>query len=46
MPSSAPPRRAGPRPAAAAEGAPRSFRGAGNALIVGGGIAGLATAIS
>ena len=46
MPSSAPPRRAGPRPAATAEGAPRSFRGAGNALIVGGGIAGLATAIS
>ena len=46
MPSSAPPRRAGPRPAAAAEGAPRSVRGGGNALIVGGGIAGLATAIS
>jgi 2-polyprenyl-6-methoxyphenol hydroxylase-like FAD-dependent oxidoreductase len=46
MLTSAPPRRAGLRPAAAAEGAPRSFRGAGNALIVGGGIAGMASAIS
>lgn len=46
MTPSAPPRRAGHRPAAAADGGARAGGGRGKALIVGGGIAGLASAIS
>ncbi|MEB3169837.1 MAG: NAD(P)/FAD-dependent oxidoreductase [Synechococcaceae cyanobacterium] len=46
MASSAPHRCAGPRPAAAADRGAAAGRGNGDALIVGGGIAGLATAIS